>query len=66
MGGGQMETPRGLQADAGQEGRFAAAAGLRNIAQTPMQRQSLRLRRAFGLTEAQAIALAVLAWGAGN
>lgn len=33
MGGGQMETPRGWQADTGLENRYATAAGTPNIAQ---------------------------------
>lgn len=34
MGGGQMETPRGWQADTGQEGRYATAAGTCKLART--------------------------------
>lgn len=44
---------------------YAIAAGTRTIAQTALLRQSFRLRLAFGLTEPQANALAVLIWGDG-
>jgi len=64
MGGGQMETPRGWQADTGQDGRFATAAGTCNLTQNQNLRQALRLRVAHGLTEAHALALASLIWGA--
>lgn len=64
MGGGQMETPARLQAQPGQDGRFATAAGTLSIAQPKDLRQALRLRMAYGLTEAQALALASLIWGA--
>ena len=40
MGGGQMEAPRGLQADAGQEGRYASAAGTPEIAQSKGERHN--------------------------
>lgn len=40
MGGGQMETPRGWQADAGQEGSLATAAGTPEIAQSKGDRHN--------------------------
>ena len=64
MGGGQMETPARGQAQPGQDGRLATAAGTLNIAQTTNIRQALRLRMAYGFTEAQALALTSLIWGA--
>jgi len=64
MGGGQMETPARLQAQPGQEGRFATAAGTCNLTQNQNPRRALRLRMSCGLTEANALALASLVWGA--
>jgi len=64
MSGGQMETPARLQAQPGQEGRFATAAGTCNIPETNNLRKALRLRMTYGLTEAHALALASLVWGA--
>jgi hypothetical protein len=64
MGGGQMETPVRGQAQPGQDGRLATAAGTFHIAQTKDLRQALRLRMVYELTEAQALALASLIWGA--
>jgi len=64
MGGGQKETPVRRQAQPGQDGRFATAAGTCTIAQNQNLRQASRLRLAYGLTEAHALALAFLVWGA--
>jgi len=64
MSGGQMETPARLQAQPGQEGRFATAAGTCNLTQNQNLRQALHLRLAYGLTEAHSLALASLVWGA--
>lgn len=66
MGGGQNGTPARGQAQPGQMGRYAIAAGHFCIAQTTINRQALRLRWAYGLTEAQANTLAALIWGAGQ
>jgi hypothetical protein len=44
--------------------RHAIAAGIPKIAQKKNLRQVLRLRMAHGLTEAHALALAQLIWGA--
>lgn len=63
MGGGQMETPRRLLADAGQENRYAIAAGVLSIAPFEVHRQILRLRLTFGLTQDQAALIAALAFG---
>jgi selenocysteine lyase/cysteine desulfurase len=64
MGGGQVKTPGRREPQPGQDGRFATAAGTCNLIQNHNLRQALRLRMAFGLTEAQANALASLIWGA--
>ena len=64
MGGGQKETPVRGQAQPGQDGRFATAAGTCNIPETNNLRKALRLRMTYGLTEAHALALVSLIWGA--
>jgi len=64
MGGGQKETPVRGQAQPGQDGRFATAAGTLTITENHNLRQALRLRLAYGLTEAHSLALASLVWGA--
>jgi len=64
MGGGQKETPVRGQAQPGQDGRFATAAGTCNLTQNQNLRQAYRLRLAYGSTEAHALALASLIWGA--
>lgn len=64
MGGGQMETPARGQAQPGQDGRFATAAGTCIVTENRTLRQALRLRVAYGLTEAHALALASMVWGA--
>ena len=64
MGGGQKETPVRGQAQPGQDGRLAVAAGTCTVTENHNLRQALRLRVAFGLTEALALALASVVWGA--
>lgn len=64
MSGGQKETPARGQAQPGQESRLATAAGFPSVAHLQNIRQAMRLRMAYGLTEAQALALASLIWGA--
>jgi len=64
MCGGKMETPVRLQAQPGQEGRLATAAGIFTITENHTLRQALRLRVAYGLTEANALALSSMTWGA--
>ncbi len=54
MSGGQKETPARGQAQPGQDGRLAIAAGILKVAQKKNLRQALRLR----------MALASLIWGA--
>jgi hypothetical protein len=66
MGGGQMKTPARGQAQPGQESHVEKAADTYILAQASTKLQCLRLRCAHGLTEAQANALALLIWGAGQ
>jgi len=64
MGGGKEEARNLREQEPGRDKRHAIAAHVPNIAENIDMRQALRLRMAFGLTEAQANALASLIWGA--
>jgi hypothetical protein len=62
---GTNEVARNLLAqEPGRDKRQAVAAHVPIIADNHNLRQALRIRMAFGLTEAQANALASLIWGA--
>lgn len=63
---GEHKKARNLrQQEPGRDKRHAVAAHVPNIAENIDMRQALRLRMAYGLTEAQALALASLIWEAG-
>jgi len=64
MGGGQEEARNLREQEPGRDKRHAIAANIPNITENHNLRQALRLRVAFGLTEAHALALASLIWGA--
>lgn len=66
MSGGQMKTPARGQAQPGQEGRLATAAGFLKVAQSTLERQAYRLHLTHGLTEASVNALAALVWVGGK
>lgn len=59
------EVARNLrEQEPGWDNRHATAAYIPNIAENHDLRQALRIRMAHGLTEAHALALAQLIWGA--
>jgi hypothetical protein len=63
--GGEKEEARNLrEQEPGRDKRHAIAAHIPTIAENIDMRQALRLRVAYGLTEAHALALASLVWGA--
>jgi len=64
MGGGKEEARNLRKQEPGRDKRHAIAAHDTNIAENIDMRQALRLRMAHGLTEAHALALASLIWGA--
>lgn len=64
--GNTNEVTRNLrEQEPGRDKCHAIASHIPNIAENHNQRQALRLRMAHGLTEAHALALAQLIWGAG-
>lgn len=64
MGGGQEEARNLREQEPGWDKRHAIAAHNPNITENIPMRQALRLRLAYGLTEAHALALASMIWGA--
>jgi hypothetical protein len=64
MSGGKEEARNLREQEPGRDKRHAVSAYFPNIAENIDMRQALRLRMAHGLTEAHALALASLIWGA--
>jgi hypothetical protein len=64
MGGGKEEARNLREQDPGRNKRHAIAAHILTISENHNLRQASRLRLAYGLTEAHALALASLIWGA--
>ena len=64
MGVGQEKTRNLREQEPGRDKRHAIAAHIPNVAENIDMRQALRLRLAYGLTEAHSLALASLVWGA--